>query len=359
MSWFGFALICTLGWGFADLYYRLGTDETDRYSHIKIGVWVGLVMGVAALILLPFSESFAPGKGEGLNAFLISAVKYSPASLGYIISMVIGYAGLRYLETSIVSPIQNASGAFSAIAMFIWFSVKGSLGSFTEEFSSLDIIGTVLIVIGVIALAVVENHLSREELKKDTAKRKYRIGALALLFPILYCLFDTIGTAADGIILDEETGLGLGETDILVLYGLTFMLAGFAGWIFLRIKTGKCYNPFAKTEKFKCFAALCEEAGQIFYVYAMAKNPVIAAPMVASYCVVSVLLTRVIAKEKLTVSQYLCVLPVIIGIVLLGISEGLSEREEEVAEEAVLNRDLLRNIPDFLASGQFIANFKK
>ena len=113
MSWFMFALICLLGWGFADLFYKLGTDENDRYSHLKIAVWVGLVMGVCALILIPFSESFAPGVEEK-KGFFVSAVKYAPASLCYIISMVIGYAGLRYLEMSIVSPVQNASGGMSA-----------------------------------------------------------------------------------------------------------------------------------------------------------------------------------------------------------------------------------------------------
>ena len=350
MSWFAFALICLLGWGFADLFYRLGTDENDRYSHIKIGVWVGLVMGVAALIMLPFSESFAPGKGKGIGEFLLSAVKYSPASLCYIISMVIGYAGLRYLETSIVSPVQNASGAFSAIAMFVWFSVKGTLGSFSEEFSVLDIIGTILIVAGVIALGIVENRLSKNELKEEKDSKKYRYGALALLFPILYCIFDTIGTSADGIILDEETGLGLGEIDVLILYGLTFLLAGIGGYLFLRFKTGKWYNPFQASEKYKAIAALCEEAGQIFYVFAMAKNPVIAAPMVASYCIVSVLLARLVVKEKLNLWQYLCVLVVIIGIVLLGISEGLGEKEEAVEETAQETASMFEQIRMQLAT---------
>ena len=352
MSWFGFALICLLGWGFADLFYRLGTDENDRYSHLKIGIWVGLVMGIAAVIMLPFSESFALGKGKGIGDFLNGAIKYAPASLCYIISMVIGYAGLRYLETSIVSPVQNASGAFSAIAMFVWFSVKGTLGSLSEEFSALDIAGTILIVAGVIALAVVENRLSKEELAARSSDRKYRFGAFALLFPILYCIFDTIGTAADGIILDEETGLGLGEIDVLVLYGFTFFLAGLIIWIYLRIKTGMNYNPFKKTERYKCFAALCEEAGQIFYVYAMAKNPVITAPMVASYCIISVLLTRAVVKEKLTRYQYLCVLSVVIGIILLGISEGLSEKEEEVALKAE-NRDILQSVASAVQKIQF------
>ncbi len=333
MSWFLFALICILGWGLADLFYKKGTDAKDRYSHLKIAVWVGLVMGVVSLCLLPFTESRLSG-----GSLLENAVKYLPASLGYIISMVVGYAGLRYLEVSIVSPVQNASGAFSMICMLVYFMIVGRIKDFWEEFSVLDVIGTVLIIAGVILLAVVEQRLSRKEaaelettLTDEETKalreknRKYRYGALALIFPILYCVFDTVGTAADGIILDGESGLGLGEIDVLVLYGLTFLLAGIAAFVFLWIRNKKAYNPFAKKEWPKGAAALAEEFGQVFYVFAMARNPVLAAPLVASYCIVSVLLSRIFLKEKLKLSQLACVVAVIIGIVLLGISEGLSE----------------------------------
>ncbi len=329
MLWFIFALICVLGWGLADLFYKKGTDENDRYSHLKIAVWVGLVMGVVSLILLPFSESRMNG-----GSLLQNAVKYLPASLGYIISMVIGYAGLRYLELSIVSPVQNASGALSMIFMLVYFMIVGRIADFWEEFSVLDVIGTVLIIIGVIWLAVAEHKLARKESEEilqaadpEEAKkyRKYRYGALALLFPILYCVFDTIGTAADGIILDEEVGLGLGEIDVIILYGLTFLLAGVVCWIFLLLKEKKPYNPFAKPEGSKGIAAVCEEFGQVFYVYAMARKPLLAAPMVASYCIVSVILSRIFLKEKLKAGQIACVVSVIVGIVMLGISDGLAE----------------------------------
>ena len=323
MSWFFFALICLLGWGFADLFYKKGTDEDDRYSHLKIAVWVGLVMGVCAFALFPLSETLK--EDFSLASFAKMSLKYSPASLCYIISMVIGYAGLRYLELSIVSPVQNASGALSAVFMFVYFLCVGKISGFTDEFGVLDIVGSVFIVLGVIALAVVERRLSAKESELPKEERRYRIGALALLFPILYCVFDTVGTAADGIILDEETGLGIGEIDVIILYGITFFVAGIVCYFFLRFKTGSFYNPFAKSERNKGIAACCEEFGQVFYVYAMASKPILAAPMVASYCIVSVILSRLIIKEKLKASQYACVISVIIGIVLLGISEGLVE----------------------------------
>ena len=329
MMWFWFALLCLLFWGGADLFYKKGTDADDRYSHLKIAVWVGLVMGAGALILLPFSEF------TSLSGMAADAVKYTPASLSYIISMVIGYAGLRYLEVSIVSPVQNASGAFSMIAMLIFFAATGTVNEDLGDLSAGNLVGTGLIAVGLVALAVTENRLARKEAdalagsaEEKKRNRKYQFGALALLFPILYCIFDTVGTAADGIILNEETGLGLGEIEVLILYGLTFLLAGIGAWIFLLIKTKKPYNPFAKKEMLnKGAAALFEEGGQIFYVYAMAKNPVLAAPMVASYCIVSVILSRIFLKEKLKASQNACVAAVIAGIVILGVMEGLGEME--------------------------------
>ncbi len=337
MSWFLFALICLLGWGFADLFYKKGTDEKDRYSHLRIAVWVGLVMGVCslAMMVIPFGEELKTPMSFG--ALVGNAVKYSPASLFYIISMVIGYAGLRYMEISIISPVQNASGGLSAVFMTLYFLIAGQSESIAEFFQAsegteplsilglqvypvtLIIVSVVLIVAGVIALAFVEQRLAREEQRLNPPEKKYRFGALALIFPILYCLFDTLGTSADGIILDEEAGLGLGEVDVLILYGLTFLLAGIIAWIYLWIREGRPYNPFAKSERPKALAACCEEFGQVFYVFAMARNPVVAAPMVASYCVVSVLLGRFILKEKLKPSQYACIIAVIIGIVILGI----------------------------------------
>ena len=53
--WFLFALVCLLGWGFADLFYKQSSAEGDGYSHLKLAVWVGLVMGAGAFAFLPFT----------------------------------------------------------------------------------------------------------------------------------------------------------------------------------------------------------------------------------------------------------------------------------------------------------------
>ena len=64
---------------------------------------------------------------------------------------------------------------------------------------------------------------------------------------------------------------------------------------------------------------MCEMVGQVFYVFAMAENATLAAPIIGSYCVMTMLLSRVFLKEKLTKIEYLGIALVLIGVIMLAI----------------------------------------
>jgi drug/metabolite transporter (DMT)-like permease len=290
----------TLAWGGADLFYKKGTDSKDKYSHIKIAIIVGLVMGVHATIYLLV---------KGLTIDPMDMIKYLPVSGLYILSMVIGYVGLRYLDLSISSPVQNASGVVVTILCVIFFR---------SPVSTLEIISIVLITAGVIGIAVLDK--GRVNLKIGGPDRKYTISFFAIIFPLLYCLLDGLGTFADAIYLDELELIG--EDAALIAYEYTFFIVAVVLWIFLAIKK----VPFKiYKEKDKGLAAVLETAGQFFYVFAMAANAVIAAPLIAAYSVFSVIFSRLFLKEKLKWSQYIVIAVVLAGITLMGVAEGLSE----------------------------------
>lgn len=317
--WFIYAVIAFLGWGFADLFYKKGTDESDSHGHLKTAVWVGLVMGVASVAIL----LFVPDASFSFTNILA----YSPASAMYILSMIIGYAGLRYLEISVISPVQNASGAISAVMLVIYFLAIGRISDIGEELDALSVVGTALICVGMVALAIIERKIA---ISGDVSvPKKMKTGAAALIFPILYCIFDSLGTFADGVILDggsyfgiETEGLSMSEWDVLAAYGLTFFAVAVVCWIIMACK-GEIYNPVK--DKTRAFAACFEEFGQIFYVFALADKPYYTAPIVASYCIVSVLLSRIFLKEKLSKKQYAAIAVIIAGIVALGIADGIAE----------------------------------
>ena len=291
--WLIMAIVTLLLWGIADLFYKKGNNEKDKYSHLKTGMLVGFVMGIHATIYMIV---------EGLSFDFIAMLKYLPVSLCYIISMVIGYKGLKYINLSVSSPIQNSSGIITSILLCIIFKVSLSL---------YEIIGLVLMTIGVWILSYIEN----KENKKIVLKN---IGLTAIIFPILYLIIDGAGTFLDAVYLDH---LELVSEDIaLISYEYTFLIYGIITFIYLKYKKEKIklFN-----EKDKIFASVFETLGQFTYVFAISSHSVITAPIVGCYCAFSVLLSRIFLKEKMNIWQYFALILILGGIILLAILEEL------------------------------------
>ncbi len=311
MSWFVFALLCILFWGGADMFYKKGADEKDRYSHLKTTVCVGLVMGLHAVATLVFNKE--------LNYDFRNLYIYLPVSFFYIVSMTVGYFGLKYLELSVSSPIQNASGAVTCILLLVVLHEALDLPS---------AVAVILICGGVFALGYLERRTLQGE--ADMAARKYVYGWKALLIPVAYCILDAMGTFLDGYYLDDIEATPLvGVTEATfedvanISYELTFLAVALLLLFYIvGVRKASFRLP---DQKDRTLAAVLETAGQFVYVYAMSGNGAVAAPMVGSYCIVSMLLSRLFLKEKLTKWQYAAVAAVVAGIIILGVVEGLSE----------------------------------
>lgn len=298
-SWYTSAIITILFWGMADIYYKKGTNPNDRYSHLRIIIMVGIVMGIQAVIEL-WKMSWQYDQ--------INILRYMPVSSMYILSMTLGYVGLRYLEVSINSPVSNTSGAIAGVLAFI---VLG------KTMNIWQLIALTLITIGLIAIAIVERRLTEEERKQKNIviDLKYKLGALALVFPILYAIIDALGTFLDDVYLSHL----MSPEEALISYELTFLFCGIIALFYITIVKKEKFMIFK--EKDKALAAIFETAGQFFYVYALNTNSVVVAPMIASYSIVSVLLGRIFLKEKLTYKQYIIITIVMIGIFILGFFE--------------------------------------
>ena len=297
--WFWLSLIALLCWSGSDLFSKIGCQgEDDKLAHLKMVIAVGAVMGLHAAY-----EIFLGGVEISVGVFLT----YLPVSLLYISSMAIGYLGLRYIELSISSPICNSSGALVAVLCLI----TGGIG----EIVPMQLAATALVCAGVIGLGIVEAHEDDElrRARQDEANRRYAKSWLALALPVIYCLLDALGTFADSLVLET-----LNEDSANVAYELTFLLAGLVCFVYVvLIKKDKL---LPRREAPKYVAALFETAGQFAYIYAIADSVhvAMAAPIISSYCVASVLWSRIFLKEKLSKKHYAMVLLVVVGIVILG-----------------------------------------
>ena len=296
MGWFVLALIAMLCWSGSDLFSKKGSRPDDKFSHWKMVMAVGLVMGLHACF-----EIFV----NGVEITLDAMIAYLPASLLYILSMVLGYVGLRYIELSISSPICNCSGAVAALFCLIFLGEQIDM--------PLGLIAILAMAAGVVMLSIVETR-EDDQIKLERQKIenvRYTKSILALLLPILYCVIDAAGTVADSIILET-----LDESVAYVAYELTFLAMGIAAAIYtFGIKRQK---PELPRETPKLIAAVCETAGQFAYVFAIGENAVGAAPIISCYCLVSVLWSRIFLKEKLSWKHYASIAVAAVGIVIMG-----------------------------------------
>ncbi len=308
MSWLFFSIGTALLWGIAELFYKKGAQPNEKYSHLKICVWVGIVMGAHAVFTLLTQD---------INYNPVNIIRYLPVSLFYIISMAFSYFGMRFLEESISDPIENTAGVI-CIILFVLF-----LG---ETYSALTWIAVGIITVGVLGVSFLEN-------RGETVRKKKLGKPLAIIsfcMPFVYALLDAFGTFLDDAYFLIEDAASSPLVDVTAdnleavantSYELTFALFALCLFIFMMIKKVK-FGPI-KQSKDKILAAVFETGGQLTYVYALGGNDAVAAPILSSVCVVSLLLSRIILKEKLSWKTYVFIAIVIIGILLLAVSEEL------------------------------------
>ena len=318
--WFWFSIITLVFWSGSDLFSKIGCrSKKDPYSHLKMVMAVGVVMGLHAMY-----EIFVGG--TMITAEII--LTYLPVSILYIVSMAMGYMGLKYIELSVSSPICNSSGALVAIMVLLTAGI-GDTGMG-------QLIAVIFVCIGVIGLGVVE-YREDSQLRANrqlSSNYKYAKSFKAFMFPIAYCILDAAGTFADSAVIGKIEGLGgvaekasatgavlsdVAAGSANVAYELTFLFAAILCFVYVVLIKKQKLLP--KMEGPKYIGAVCETIGQFTYIFAISDSEhlMLSAPIISAYCVGSVIWGRIFLKEKLSWKHYAMIGCVVAGIVILGI----------------------------------------
>ena len=315
MPWLLLTLSAIILWGATDILLKKSLQCSDSLSHFKTFVWIGLIAALSCVVVALCSDTLLDSvRMIADNLYLI------PVTVFYVVAMFFGLLGAKHLDASVVSPLENIDGAITAIILYIFFFLTGR-SYVTDSIGIMDIIGAVAITTGVIFLGIQEHKLSKQEKNLEEDKKKHRLGALALLFPIAYNLADAVSMVATGIAVSGETEVEIPEIDFFFFECFGFLVISIFVWIYMLTVKKYVYNPFKKAELPRLGAATCETLGTLTFVFATGINPILTAPITSSYCFVTVILARIFLKERLTKKQYLSLALVIIGIALLGISE--------------------------------------
>ena len=315
MPWLLLTLSCIILWGITDILLKKSLDYSDPLSQFKTFIWIGLVMALAGGIMGICSDTLPDSiRMVGDNLYLI------PLCIFYVIALFFGILGTKHLEASVVSPLENIDGAIAAIILYVFFLFTDST-HLTDKIDVVDVVGTVAIVVGVVLLGIQEQKLSKQEINLTDNKKKHRLGALALIFPIVYNLVDAASMVAMGVTVSGETEVSIPDIDFFFFECVGFTVGTIFVWLYLLIAKKYVYNPFKKTELTRCCAGIGDTLGTMAFTFAVTLNPILTAPITSSYCLVTIILARIFLKERLTKKQYLSLAILIIGIALLGISE--------------------------------------
>ena len=321
------AIIAMLCWSGSDFFSKKGTDEKDANSHWKVAFAVGLIMGLHFVITLIGGAIIdANGGPDEVPKFVASLfytdfrivdfIYYLPVAALYILAMILGYIGLRYIELSISSPICNCSGSLALVLCVLIFPLIGADAITLDAFS---IIGVVAITLGIIALGFVDNKENPElkELRRQESNRKYTNSILAFLLPIAYLIIDALGTVGDEVFFHY---VEISDYSANSSFELTFALLAVFCFIWVKfVKKDKLFYKKNESGNAIYLGGLCETIGQVFYMAVMFADYEVGMPIISAYCAVSVLWSRIFLKEKLSKWHYLAIGVTFAGIVLLGI----------------------------------------
>lgn len=314
-----FSILALLCWSGSDLFSKMGTRERDKNSHWKVVFAVGLIMGIHFFITLIGGAIIDSTVGvDGVHKIvaslfytdfkLIDFINYLPVASLYILAMVMGYIGLRYIELSISSPICNSSGALAFLLCLVF-------GIFsTEDITTTTIVGILMITVGIIALGFVEQREDEEvrKARQERANRKYTKSILAFLLPISYLIIDALGTAGDEFIFATSDITDYAANSA---FELTFFVLAIFAFVWLKfVKKDVVF----KGNKNLFLGGLCETVGQVFYMAVMFSDFSAGMVIISAYCAISVLWSRIFLKEKMSWKHYAVIALVIAGIVILG-----------------------------------------
>jgi len=112
--WFIFTLITTLCWGLAELFYKKGARQDEKFAHLKICVCVGAVMGIHAIFTLLTQD---------INYNPYNLIRYLPVSMLYIVSMAFSFSECVLLKNPYPIPSKIHQGQYALCCVLPFWEI--------------------------------------------------------------------------------------------------------------------------------------------------------------------------------------------------------------------------------------------
>ena len=238
----------------------------------------------------------------------------------YFVINTISFNGYIYNEITVECPVEGISGGTSTVLLIAVYLIMGKVDSVSKLLTPLRTIGILIILSSIILLAAVRNKEERS--KEDPGQHGKRTswkwrGLGTLIFPFLFSMVDALETVVTGVCLDTTYGYSMPAGDSVIIIGMEYSVLAFGCWIYIYISEHEFYRPFQKENLPRLIGSVTDNVGIVFYSFAMAIDSVSTDPVLAIYPVFAMLGGRIFMKEKVSKIQYVSVICIVLGSVLV------------------------------------------
>ena len=265
-----FGLLSALSYGYADFFGAIAAQKVRAVAVTTISFTFGLVLAILAAFWL----------GADFSSQTITAGIYAGISSAIAISCL--YAALALGPISIVSPLTAVVSAIIPIVVDV------ATGQALSSFAGVAI---VLILIAVVLVAFVPGQDVR----------------LPSLPAIVYALGAGLGFSGIFVFLDSTSAdSGLGPLIVMRVIGIALLLAGLT-YLWLRNRKNSFFEKELFSKKILWLVVLAgsgDVLGNVAFLIATRNGALaIAAVLTSLYPVGTILLARIVLKERIALSQ--------------------------------------------------------
>tara|TARA_Y100000310_G_scaffold345638_2_gene467596 strand:+ start:19850 stop:20698 length:849 start_codon:yes stop_codon:yes gene_type:complete len=274
-----YGLLGMLGWGVADFFAKKAVVKAGPYRSIFYSQAFGLIPFIILFLFLPKIPSFS------LKIFLLFLIGGTIDFMGFVFF----YKGLKFEKLSIFTPIVACNPIILIILSFVFLN---------EILSLSQGLGITIAIIGLILMSF--------------EKTKLRINKKTL----------TLGL---GAMLSWGTSLfifGMLAKEVYWVFTILFfrVITFIASILFFTVKKISLKIPEKNTLGIMATVGILDTLGSIFFAIGATKELLsIVGPIGALYPAITLILARLLLKEKVLNIQKLGIVGILIGLVILSL----------------------------------------
>lgn len=316
--WIFLVLFSFLAYSFSSIYEKKGACIQEDHTSIKMIIWTGFFWGLVALGLtvLGLRET---------STLMVEMVADTPTILAspvfFAISLLFSYLSFKLIPLSIASPICNTEGVFEFIGVVILFLILGKTDELEESLSGWKFILIVLILLLTVILTSIRNKNEVQEHSRALARGRFLIknGHFAIIgvcFAFLSATFDAGSSLVDVYFLGELGNDAVIEPmDYLYTQSMVYFCISIILYFLLWVLEKKPYNPFQKRECSRILGVGLDTIATVTWMLAVTLNQIYTSIIINTYCIMTLILSRVLLKEKFGRKETTLIIAIIFSVV--------------------------------------------